>query len=242
MIGIAMTTYNGEKYLKEQIDSILNQTVSDFELIVCDDVSSDSTMDILNGYAAKDSRVHVFRNEENLGFLKNFEKAIRICLDRGAEYVALSDQDDIWAENHLEVLAGTMSSGGGGAGAPAIEFRESVTNSGHLSFLPIPLINASQSERIKFFLYGSCLIGGCNMLIHSSVLSLALPFKKEFYVHDYWLSFIGILTDSIYITEIPVTFHRNHSVNVTGKPPLKKKIKRLFDKKNLQGFIIWIPS
>ena len=53
MIGIAMTTYNGEKYLKEQIDSILNQTVSDFELIVCDDVSSDSTMDILNDYAEK---------------------------------------------------------------------------------------------------------------------------------------------------------------------------------------------
>ena len=77
MIGIAMTSYNGEKYLKEQIDSILNQTVSDFELIVCDDVSSDSTMDILNGYAAKDSRVHVFRNEENLGFLKNFEKNFR---------------------------------------------------------------------------------------------------------------------------------------------------------------------
>ena len=74
------------------------------------------------------------------------------------------------------------------------------------------------------------------MLIHSSVLSLALPFKKEFYVHDYWLSFIGILTDSIYITEIPVTFHRNHSVNVTGKPPLKKKIKRLFDKKKPARF------
>ena len=114
MIGIAMTTYNGEKYLKEQIDSILNQTVSDFELIVCDDVSSDSTMDILNDYAEKDDRVHVFRNEENLGFLKNFEKAIRICLDRGAEYVALSDQDDVWMKNHLEVLLNTISSGGGG--------------------------------------------------------------------------------------------------------------------------------
>ena len=99
---------------KEQIDSILNQTVSDFELIVCDDVSSDSTMDILNDYAEKDDRVHVFRNEENLGFLKNFEKAIRICLDRGAEYVALSDQDDVWMKNHLEVLLNTISSGGGG--------------------------------------------------------------------------------------------------------------------------------
>ena len=108
MIGIAMTTYNGEKYLKEQIDSILNQTVSDFELIVCDDVSSDSTMDILNDYAEKDDRVHVFRNEENLGFLKNFEKAIRICLDRGAEYVALSDQDDVWTDDYLMVLSNIL--------------------------------------------------------------------------------------------------------------------------------------
>ena len=53
MIGIAMTTYNGEKYLKEQIDSILNQTVNDFELIVCDDVSSDSTMDIFTSSATR---------------------------------------------------------------------------------------------------------------------------------------------------------------------------------------------
>ena len=73
-----------------------------------------STMDILNDYAEKDDCVHVFRNEENLGFLKNFEKAIRICLDRGAEYVALSDQDDVWMKNHLEVLLNTISSGGGG--------------------------------------------------------------------------------------------------------------------------------
>lgn len=224
MIGIAMTTYNGEKYLKEQIDSILNQTVSDFELIVCDDVSSDSTMDILNDYAEKDDRVHVFHNEENLGFLKNFEKAIRICLDRGAEYVALSDQDDVWTENHLEVLLNTISPEGWGiAGAPTIESSESITNNGYLSSLPIPLINASQSERIKFFLYGSCLISGCCMLVHSSVFSLALPFKQEFYVHDFWLSFVGILTDSIYITEIPVTFHRNHSVNVPENLLSRKK-------------------
>ena len=65
-------------------------------------------MDILNGYAAKDSRVHVFRNEENLGFLKNFEKAIRICLDRGAEYVALSDQDDVWTDDYLMVLSNIL--------------------------------------------------------------------------------------------------------------------------------------
>ena len=85
MIGIAMTTYNGERFLREQIDSILNQTYTDFELIICDDVSSDSTVDILNEYAQKDSRIHIIQNEKNLGFLKNFEKAIRICLEGGAD-------------------------------------------------------------------------------------------------------------------------------------------------------------
>lgn len=64
MIGIAMTTYNGERFLREQIDSILNQTYTDFELIICDDVSSDSTVDILNKYAQKDSRIHIIQNEK----------------------------------------------------------------------------------------------------------------------------------------------------------------------------------
>lgn len=64
MIGIAMTTYNGERFLREQIDSILNQTYTDFELIIYDDVSSDSTVDILNEYAQKNSRVHIIQNEK----------------------------------------------------------------------------------------------------------------------------------------------------------------------------------
>lgn len=101
MISIAMATYNGEKYLREQLDSILAQTVQDFELIVCDDCSTDLTMQILNEYAERDSRIKVFENEENLGFKKNFEKVIGLC---SGNYIALSDQDDIWLPEHLEVL------------------------------------------------------------------------------------------------------------------------------------------
>ena len=67
-ISIALATYNGEKYLREQLDSILKQTVQDFELIVCDDCSTDSTKAILNEYAENDSRIKVFFNEKNLGF------------------------------------------------------------------------------------------------------------------------------------------------------------------------------
>ena len=94
-----MTTYNGERYLQEQIDSILNQTYSNFELIICDDCSTDSTIEIISSY--NDSRIKLFVNDKNLGFKKNFEKAIKLCT---GEYIALSDQDDIWKSNHLEVL------------------------------------------------------------------------------------------------------------------------------------------
>src|SRR5690554_1467232 len=101
MISIALASYNGEKYIKEQLDSILNQTIQDFEIVVCDDASTDNTWEILQQYEAKDKRFKIFRNEQNLGFKKNFEKAISHCK---GEYIALSDQDDIWIENHLELL------------------------------------------------------------------------------------------------------------------------------------------
>ena len=101
MISIALASYNGSKYIREQLDSILEQTYQDFELIICDDCSTDNTWQILQEYAQKDSRIKVFENERNLGFKKNFEKAISLC---NGKYIALSDQDDIWIDNHLEVL------------------------------------------------------------------------------------------------------------------------------------------
>lgn len=82
-----MTTYNGEKYLCEQLDSILSQTYKDFELIICDDCSKDKTSEILNKYEQKDSRIKVFINKQTLGFKKNFEKAISLC--RGGAYSIL---------------------------------------------------------------------------------------------------------------------------------------------------------
>ena len=88
MISVAMATYNGERYLPVQLDSILNQTIQDFEIVICDDCSRDNTRKILEDYAKLDSRIKVYLNETNLGFKKNFEKAISLC---SGDYVALSD-------------------------------------------------------------------------------------------------------------------------------------------------------
>ena len=101
MISIAMATYNGEEILEKQLDSILLQTIQDFEIVVCDDQSKDSTWNILEQYAKRDKRFHIYRNEKNLGFKKNFEKAIGLTQ---GDYIALCDQDDIWYPRHLEIL------------------------------------------------------------------------------------------------------------------------------------------
>ena len=95
MISIVMATYNGETYIREQINSILNQTISDFELIICDDCSKDSTVEIIKRYKDKDKRITLVENEKNLGFKKNFEKAISYCK---GDFIAFCDQDDIWTE------------------------------------------------------------------------------------------------------------------------------------------------
>lgn len=100
-ISIAMATYNGGRYLREQIDSILDQTIPFHELIISDDASTDGTWDILTEYAARDPRIKACRNERNIGFVANFEKALRHC---SGDYVALSDQDDVWTADHLEAL------------------------------------------------------------------------------------------------------------------------------------------
>src|SRR5690349_6792955 len=93
LVSVVLCTYNGEKYIAEQLDSVCSQTYRNLEIIVCDDASADNTLSLLNSYAAKDHRIKLFRNEKNIGYNKNFEKAIGLA---GADWIAISDQDDLW--------------------------------------------------------------------------------------------------------------------------------------------------
>ena len=97
-ISIAMATFNGEKYLREQLDSIYSQTLLPYEIVAADDCSTDRTTEILEEYRIKKGLKYLV-NEHNIGVVKNFEKAISLCQ---GDYVALSDQDDIWFPEKLE--------------------------------------------------------------------------------------------------------------------------------------------
>ncbi|GAB0155137.1 hypothetical protein CHRYSEOSP005_03970 [Chryseobacterium sp. Alg-005] len=98
-VSVALCTYNGEQYLSDQLDSIMNQTVLPDEIIICDDRSTDTTIEILNAYQSKFPEIFkIFVNENNLGFVKNFEKAIYLC---SHEVIIISDQDDIWEQDKV---------------------------------------------------------------------------------------------------------------------------------------------
>jgi len=99
-ISVVMATYNGEKYLRQQLDSILQQTNAPKEILIVDDGSTDNTVAIIKTYA-HDDRIRLFINDENIGYIKSFERGM---LNATCSLVALSDQDDIWLPHKLETL------------------------------------------------------------------------------------------------------------------------------------------
>lgn len=98
-ISVAMSVYNGEKYLREAIESILNQTFNDFEFIICDDASTDSSADIVEEYMNKDKRIILIRNENNLGLASSLNKCINHA---SGEYIARMDSDDLSLEDRFQ--------------------------------------------------------------------------------------------------------------------------------------------
>lgn len=212
MISIAMATYNGEKYLREQIDSILNQTIQDFELIVCDDCSTDTTWNILLDYQVQDKRIKCYRNEENLGFKKNFEKAIRLCT---GEYIALSDQDDIWLPEHLEKLINIIGNADLACGTELLfsdttnKMREKLTLKEEDMKFTFPSI-----DFLYVILCHGNFLAGNSMLFSRSFFQKIVPFPDVY--HDFWLMSCSCVCNGFVFYPIPITRRRVHLNNVSG--------------------------
>src|SRR5690554_2119128 len=105
MISVCMATYNGGRYIEEQLNSILSQLGPDDEVIICDDCSTDNTVE--KATAIGDSRIKIFRNEKNLGYIRNFEKSVVLA---NGDYIFLSDQDDIWPSGRIALMLSAMKS------------------------------------------------------------------------------------------------------------------------------------
>lgn len=234
LISIAMTTYNGEKYLREQLDSILNQTYSNFELIICDDCSKDSTWQILEEYAQNDNRIKIYKNEHNLGFKKNFEKAISLC---NADYIALSDQDDIWLENHLGLLFNNIDGKSMSAGNTLIlengELVPHATYSKRHEFYRLQ----SDEDLLIFIMFFHSPCQGASSLYRKDLLIKAMPIPEGVLYHDAWFSACACCMSGVGYTFEPISIYRLHDSNVSGNHEnrtLLSRVKSFFEKEEFE--------
>lgn len=208
-----MTTYNGEKYLKEQIESILCQSYSNFELVVCDDCSADNTRLILEEYAKKDKRIKIHFNDSNLGFIKNFEQTLRFC---SGDFIALADQDDVWTINHLEVLLSCIGEHDIACSNSIIVNKDleplnmDMKTSCH--FTNVPKDNA---DLFFYFLFGNNFVQGAASLIRRDFLLKCLPIPEFVIFHDHWFGINASLGNGIVYLEDSTLFYRQHGNNIT---------------------------
>lgn len=224
-ISIALATYNGEKYLREQIDSLLAQSRPFDELVVCDDRSTDSTVEILKEYAASDPRIRVEVNEKNLGFRRNFEKAIKLCQ---CDLIALCDQDDIWLPEHLDVLASGIGSDLLAVGASIITDSEGNHNGTRLADIKNFKMRLPAPEAVfKFVMYYQNPFQGASMMMRREFRAYAIPVPETVAYHDVWFVHVATLLKEFRFINVPVTLYRLHSSNTSGNHRKTSTLKTL---------------
>ena len=147
-VDILLATYNGEKYVAEQIESILNQTYKNFNLIISDDCSKDSTPDILKKYAEKDKRIILHLQLQNLGVVKNIEFLLKQV---NSELYMLSDQDDVWLKEKVEKSVETLKRKNADLVFGDLEVVDQDLNTIYPSFGDFMLLNKKINKYISTF-------------------------------------------------------------------------------------------
>jgi glycosyltransferase involved in cell wall biosynthesis len=208
LISIALCTYNGARYLCEQLDSLLNQDWPHLEIVAVDDVSTDETDSILKAYAGRHSCIRYFQNSSNLGYQKNFERAMRECQGR---WIAPCDQDDIWRSDKLSCLAQALADE---QSLLAFCDSELIDQDGEslgrkLSDL---IVLHSTDDPLPFL--RSNMVSGHAMLFCRSLLEHGLPLPQQLF-HDWWLTYIALSHAPIRYVDACLVQYRQHATSVT---------------------------
>jgi glycosyltransferase involved in cell wall biosynthesis len=207
LVSIALCTYNGAAYLSEQLDTLVNQTYPNCEIVIVDDCSKDSTVNILKQYANEYPQIKLYTNNENLGYTKNFEKAIRLCK---GEYIALCDQDDIWDLQKIE-----MQFNGIKDNILIYHDSEFIHQDGtSINKKMSDIMNLYSGDRPETFLFFNC-VSGHSILMKRELLDIALPLKEGFF-HDAWLAYVATNIGKIDFIPKCLVRYRQHDNSETN--------------------------
>ena len=218
-ISVALCTYNGAVYLQEQLDSIANQSRLPDELVVCDDVSSDGTVEILEAFArSAPFPVRIFRNPENLGYVRNFEQAIGLCK---GDLIFLCDQDDVWRADKVQQMAdafaenpdvGLVFSDGELVDAERKPMRVRLWKSVNLSGA---VQKRFEAEHPFAALVVRNYVTGATLAMRAAFREQVLPIPDH-WVHDHWISTVISLHARLIGIPEPLIEYRQHEGNQIG--------------------------
>lgn len=230
-----MSTYNGEKYLKEQLNSLISQELKLDKILIRDDGSKDSTLDILKYYADNYNYIEYYQGE-NKGPAKSFWELINACED--ADYYALCDQDDVWFTDKLKVAVDVLKQEGN-KDNPLLYCSKYIMTDENLN----PL-QADISKLYNFSDFPHALLyqtaPGCTMVFNDAARKQIVKYdmdREYCIIHDSIIHKVVTMFGKMILDETPHIYYRQHSTNEIGMPRTKKeqfilRMKRFFNGKN----------
>lgn len=207
MISVCMATYNGERFIAEQLDTILAQISEHDELIVSDDGSSDKTQDIINSYKQKYNNIVLLQGPKK-GVIKNFENAIKHA--RG-NYIFLCDQDDIWVKNKVNIVLDCFKKTNAYV---VLHDARIVDGNGNCVEESFYSHRGSKKGLLKNLWKNSYL--GCCMAFDRKLLSDILPIPDKIEMHDWWIGMLGETKHKSVIIPYKLIDYRRHGNNVSS--------------------------
>lgn len=241
-ICILLASFNGEKYISTQIDSLLAQTYSDWKLFIRDDGSTDQTVSIINEYARKDERISIVEdNRKNLGSCQNFATLFNLTRDH-FQYIMFCDQDDYWLPFKIEETLLHMQhlEGQREKGAPLLVYTNFKYADENLK--EIESRKNFQSTKVSKLSFAHLLAQnpayGCTMMLNKQLAVIAEVIPPQAENHDYWIALVaGALGEMSYLNKQTILY-RQHSHNIStnfDSSSLKKRLKRIvLQRKNFE--------
>lgn len=205
-ISVAMAVFNGEKYIKEQIESILPQLLPDDEIIISYDDSADNTYKIIKELSFFDKRIKIIKGPD-LGIIKNFENAILNCKN---EYIFLSDQDDIWLQNKVKSILSEFQNNN-----PDLILHDAIIVDENLKELYNSFFKKRNSKPGLFNNIIKNSYIGCCMAGKATFFKKCLPFPKSIPMHDQWIGMIAERFWKISFLNEKLIKYRRHNQNAT---------------------------
>lgn len=204
-----MATYNGERFIKKQIESILKQLDINDEIIVSDDSSTDTTLEILS--TIMDQRIKIFAAQKYRNLIFNFENAMKLAK---GDLIFLSDQDDIWFDGKISRLTEEL------VNFDMVVSDHSLIDEEDVMIEPSYFLTAASGKGIIKNLIKNNYFGCC-MAFKKEILSLALPFPRDIPMHDMWLGMVADLFFKVKFIDVTYVAYRKHSNNSSSATNFK---------------------